>query len=56
MNAPGRDRHFAASASAKLADEKMSRGEFIVLVATMMALTALAVDIMLPALPQTGRS
>ena len=32
----------------------MSRGEFIVLIATMMALTALAVDIMLPALPQIG--
>jgi len=34
--------------------EKMSRGEFIALVACMMALTALAVDIMLPGLPEVG--
>ncbi len=54
MNAPGRDRQFADPAT--LAQERMSRGEFIVLVASMMALTALAVDVMLPALPQIGEA
>lgn len=49
MNAPERDRHFATHVPA---DDAMTRVEFIVLVATMMALTALSVDIMLPALPQ----
>ena len=49
MNAPERDRHFATHVPA---DDGMTRVEFIVLVATMMALTALSVDIMLPALPQ----
>jgi DHA1 family bicyclomycin/chloramphenicol resistance-like MFS transporter len=54
MNAPERDRDFAASGSP--AGDVMSRWEFIVLVATMMALTALAVDVMLPALPQIGEA
>lgn len=52
MNAPEPDRHFATHPPA--ANERMSRGEFILLVATMMALTALSVDVMLPALPQIG--
>lgn len=52
MNAPQGDRQFAAQT--RPFDETMSRGEFILLVATMMALTALSVDVMLPALPQIG--
>ncbi len=52
MHAPLRGRHFATTLTAT--GGKMSRAEFIMLAATMMALTALAVDIMLPALPQIG--
>ena len=52
MNAPERDRRFATAATDH--EEQMSTPEFIGLVAVMMALTALAIDIMLPALPAIG--
>jgi DHA1 family bicyclomycin/chloramphenicol resistance-like MFS transporter len=53
MHAPERDRHFATHAPP---DDTMSRSEFIILVAAMMALTALSVDVMLPALPQIAEA
>ncbi len=56
MNAPQRDRHFATNAEAVPPGGGMSRGEFILLTATMMALTALSVDVMLPALPEIGEA
>lgn len=52
MNAPECDRRFAAAAADQ--EVQMSTPEFIGLVAVMMALTALAIDIMLPALPAIG--
>ena len=54
MNAPERDRHFATHPAP--AGDRMSRGEFIALTAAMMALTALSVDVMLPALPAIGHA
>ena len=56
MNAPQRDRQFATNADAVSPDGGMSRGEFILLTATMMAVTALSVDVMLPALPEIGEA
>jgi DHA1 family bicyclomycin/chloramphenicol resistance-like MFS transporter len=52
MNAPERDSRFATATAGQ--EEQMSTPEFIGLVAVMMALTALAIDIMLPALPAIG--
>jgi DHA1 family bicyclomycin/chloramphenicol resistance-like MFS transporter len=52
MNAPERDSRFATATAGQ--EEQMSTPEFIGLVAVMMALTALAIDIMLPALPVIG--
>jgi MFS transporter, DHA1 family, multidrug resistance protein len=52
MNAPERDSRFATVIADQ--EEQMSTPEFIGLVAVMMALTALAIDIMLPALPAIG--
>ncbi|MFA5900959.1 MAG: multidrug effflux MFS transporter [Hyphomicrobium sp.] len=54
MNAPERDRHFATHPQSS--GGAMSRVEFIILTAAMMALTALSVDVMLPALPQIGEA
>lgn len=54
MDAPKRNPEFTSHAAT--IGDGMSRGEFIVLVAMMMALTALSVDIMLPALPQIGEA
>lgn len=54
MNAPERDRHFATHPQSSGAG--MSRTEFILLTAVMMALTALSVDVMLPALPEIGEA
>lgn len=48
MNAPQRQLQFDMPTPG----ERMSSGEFIALVASLMALSALSVDIMLPALPQ----
>lgn len=47
-------RRYAVPAAAGA--NSMSRGEFIGLVAMMMSLTAMAVDVMLPALPQIGEA
>ena len=52
MNAPEGDSRFAAPTADQ--EAQMSTPEFIGLVAMMMALTALAIDIMLPALPAIG--
>ena len=52
MNAPERETRFLTAAATR--DQQMSTREFIGLVAAMMALTALAIDIMLPALPAIG--
>jgi MFS transporter, DHA1 family, multidrug resistance protein len=52
MNAPERNRLLATHA----APMPMSTGEFIGLTAAMMALTALAIDVMLPALPAIGEA
>ncbi|HEY8246559.1 MAG TPA: multidrug effflux MFS transporter [Hyphomicrobium sp.] len=54
MNASERDRAFATAAAAQ--KKQMSMPEFIGLVAMMMALTALSIDIMLPALPAIGEA
>lgn len=53
MNAPQRDRSFAAAVTPEI---PMSTAEFIALIALMMALTALSIDIMLPALPAIGEA
>jgi DHA1 family bicyclomycin/chloramphenicol resistance-like MFS transporter len=53
MNAPLRAPHLATPAKT---DMPMSTAEFIGLVAMMMALTALSIDIMLPALPAIGEA
>lgn len=53
MNAPDRARPASASPAPPL---PMSTVEFIALTAAMMALTALAVDVMLPALPAIGEA
>ena len=53
MNAPVRDPRLAAPAKS---DMPMSTAEFIGLVAMMMALTALSIDLMLPALPAIGEA
>ena len=53
MNAPVRDQRLAAPAQT---DMPMSTAEFIGLVAMMMALTALSIDLMLPALPAIGEA
>src|SRR5271166_4582787 len=45
-----------AQAAAKAAELPLSSAEFIGLMALLMALTALSVDVMLPALPQIGLS
>lgn len=52
MNVPNRPSQFAAAASS--APSAMSRREFVALIASLMALTALSVDIMLPSLPLIG--
>ncbi len=52
MNAPERETRFLAAVAPQ--EQQMSTREFIGLVAAMMALTALAIDIMLPALPAIG--
>jgi DHA1 family bicyclomycin/chloramphenicol resistance-like MFS transporter len=52
MNAPERETRFLTTAMDQ--EQQMSTREFIGLVAAMMALTALAIDIMLPALPAIG--
>ncbi|MDP1909751.1 MAG: multidrug effflux MFS transporter [Hyphomicrobium sp.] len=54
MNAPERERRFLAAAADQ--ERQMSTAEFIGLVAMMMALTALSIDIMLPALPAIGEA
>ena len=54
MHAPERDGRFATAAAPQ--EEQMSMPEFIGLVAMMMALTALSIDIMLPALPAIGEA
>ena len=54
MHAPERDGRFATAAAPQ--EEQMSMSEFIGLVAMMMALTALSIDIMLPALPAIGEA
>jgi len=55
MSTPERDGRVAVRpVAAGGAAGGMSKVEFIVLTATMMALTALSVDVMLPALPQIG--
>ncbi|KAB2941523.1 MAG: multidrug effflux MFS transporter [Hyphomicrobium sp.] len=56
MNAPERDRRFIARSAAAMPADRMSIGEFIALTAVMMSLTAMAVDVMLPALPQIGEA
>src|SRR5665647_2596435 len=53
MNAPQRDRSFAAAVTPEI---PMSTAEFIALIALMMALTALSIDVMLPALPAIGEA
>src|SRR5262245_58771190 len=55
MHAPERERLFMATAPGSTSD-RMSTAEFIGLVAAMMSLTAMAVDVMLPALPQIGEA
>ena len=55
MHAPERERRFVATAPSSTSD-RMSTAEFIGLVAAMMSLTAMAVDVMLPALPQIGEA
>jgi hypothetical protein len=45
-----------SSAGARQAPHNLSFVEFVVLTAAMMALTAISIDIMLPALPQIGTS
>jgi DHA1 family bicyclomycin/chloramphenicol resistance-like MFS transporter len=52
MNAPERETRFLTAAADT--EQQMSTREFIGFVAAMMALTALAIDIMLPALPAIG--
>ena len=52
MNVPERETRFLAAPAPQ--EQQMSTREFIGLVAAMMALTALAIDIMLPALPAIG--
>ena len=54
MNAPERYHQFAPTVPKR--GEKMSHGEFIALIAAMFALAGLALDIMLPALPQIGEA
>ena len=54
MHAPERDRRFLTAAPDQ--ERQMSTAEFIGLVAALMALTALAIDIMLPALPAIGEA
>jgi len=56
MNPPDRDRSIPDSARAAFQASPMPVGEFIALVAVMMSLTAMAVDVMLPALPQIGEA
>ena len=52
MSTPDARRYAVPAAGA----DSMSTGEFIGLVAMMMSLTAMAVDVMLPALPQIGEA
>jgi len=54
MSAPEHHRPVATTIAASLPRHNLSQVEFIALIALMMALTALSIDIMLPALPAIG--
>ena len=54
MNVLERDNGVLSSAGSPQAQHNLSFVEFVVLTAAMMALTAISIDIMLPALPQIG--